>query len=269
MEAWQANAMPILLAGLLVLVPVLLILAVAPVVAGVSLLFRLTGRRAPDRPVPAERMLRRPLSTGALVAWLVIPLLVIGLWASADALTEDRGSTPSAVPAQPALRTGGVPGVWKASGGATVIFAADGYFRETGLPNLHAGGPAIPQSGTGTWRLYGSGTNFDAQDVVLRFSSGASLDLTVTWQPASSGRGHFVLNSYLGSSGNLVPSFQLIRQAAPPGTRPCRSRPARPTGSPASAHRRCPPPRSTATGRSTSPGRTTALSRAAPPTTSC
>jgi hypothetical protein len=191
------------------------VLAVAPVVAGVSLLFRLAGKRAPDRPVPAERMLRRPLSTGALVAWLVIPLLVIGLWATADALTEDGGSTPSAGPAQPALRTGGVPGVWKASGGATVIFAADGYFRETGLPNLPAGGPAIPQSGTGTWRLYGSGTNFDYQDVVLRFSSGASLDLTVTWQSASSGRGHFVLASYLGSSGDLVPSFQLIRQADP------------------------------------------------------
>jgi hypothetical protein len=80
-----------------VTVLVILVLAVAPVVAGVSLLFRLTSKRAaPAKPSPAERLLRRPLSTGALVAWLVIPLLVIGLWVRLDVLTEDgRSSTAS------------------------------------------------------------------------------------------------------------------------------------------------------------------------------
>jgi len=209
---------PILLAGLLVTVLVMLVLAAAPVVAGVSLLSRLTSKRAtPAKPTPAERLLRRPLSTGALVAWLVIPLLVTGLWATLDVLTEDGGSTPPPVPAQPALKAGGLPGLWKTSRGAMVIFAADGHFTETNLPNpppddVGFAGLTVPRSATGTWKLEGSLAGF--QHVELTFSPSTVLDLTVTWQPVTDRHGYFVLEPYLGSDADLDPAYHLIRQGS-------------------------------------------------------
>jgi hypothetical protein len=206
-HAWHADAVPILLAGLLVTLPVMLVLAAAPILAGVSLLSRLTGTRAaPAKPTPAERLLRRPLSTGALVAWLVIPLLVIGLWATADALTEDGG--------QPTLKAGGVPGLWKTSRGAMVIFAADGHFTETNLPNpphdASFAFPNVPRSATGTWKLEGPAPGF--QDVELTFSPSTALDLTVTWEPATDRHGYFVLEPYAGFAADSDPAYQLIRQ---------------------------------------------------------
>jgi hypothetical protein len=135
-----------------VTVLVMLVLAGAPILAGIALLSRLTSKRAaPAKPTPGERLLRRPLSTGALVAWLAIPLLVIGLWATTVALTADGG--------QPVLKAGGVPGVWATSRGAMVIFAADGTFTETNLPDpphdLSVALPNVPRSAFGTWKLEG------------------------------------------------------------------------------------------------------------------
>jgi hypothetical protein len=201
---------PILLAGLLVVVLVMLVLAVAPVIAGVSLLSRLTSKRAvPAKPTPAERLLRRPLSTGALVAWLVIPLLVIGLWATADALTEDGG--------QPVLKAGGIPGLWKTSRSAMVIFAADGTFTETNLPNpphdVSFALPNVPRSASGTWKLELEGSTSDWQNVELTFSPSTVLDLTVIRQPVTDRHGYFVLQLYGGSSVAWHdPAYQLIRQ---------------------------------------------------------
>jgi hypothetical protein len=207
---------PILVAGLIVVVLFMLALAVAPVIAAVSLLYRLTSKRAaPAKPTPAERLLRRPLSTGALVGWLVIPLLVIGLWATADALTEDGGSPPPPVPAQPPLKADGLPGLWKTSSGARVIFEADGDFTENHLPNrppddVGSGDPHVPRSATGTWQLEGSRAGY--QYVELAFSPSTVLELTVLWQPVTDGHGYFVLQPYLGSSADLDPAYELIRQ---------------------------------------------------------
>jgi hypothetical protein len=203
---------PVILAGVLVTLLVMLVLAVAPVVAGVSLVLRLAGKRAaPVKPIPAERLLRRPLSTGALIAWLVIPLSAIGLWATADALTEGGGR------AQPTMTAFGVPGVWKTSGAAMVIFTADGRFTETNLPDPPADDAAyagltitIPRSAAGTWQ-------FDSlapgdQGVDLTFASGTYLGLDVTWRAVTGGHGHFVLQLYTGSSADLNPAYQLIRR---------------------------------------------------------
>jgi hypothetical protein len=203
---------PILLAGLLVVVLVMLVLAAAPILAGISLLSRLTGTRAaPAKPTPAEQLLRRPLSTGALVAWLIIPLLVIGLWATADVLTEDGG--------QPVLKADGVPGLWKTSRGAMVIFAADGTFIENNLPNpphdVSFALPNVPRSASGTWKLEGSTPEWQDvwQDVELTFSPSTVLDLTVIRQPGTGRHGYFVLQLYGGSSVAWDnPAYQLIRQ---------------------------------------------------------
>jgi len=213
---WQADAVPFLLAGLLVTVLVMLVLAAAPVIAGVSLVLRLTRRgSAPGKPTPAEHILGRPLSTGALAAWLIIPLLIIGLWATADVLTEKRGPAWSTAPARPTLQGRAVPGVWKTSRGATLKLSADGHFTETDLPDPPAGetgfpGPALPRSGEGTWQLEGSPAG--DQEVLLIFRSGRSLDLTVLWQPVSGDLENFVLEPYVGSTTDLNPAYQLTKQ---------------------------------------------------------
>ena len=133
------------------------VLAFAPLIAGVSLLLRLTSQRiARGKPTPAERLLGRSLSTGALVSWLVIPLLVIGLWATAVALTGGSGGS------QPTIRPGGVVGVWKSSGGAMVTFTSDSQFTETNLPYppvddaAYAGRTVtVPRSDAGIWQFHG------------------------------------------------------------------------------------------------------------------
>lgn len=197
--------MPILQAGLLVVVLVMFVLAAAPILAGISLLSRLTSKRAaPAKPTPAERLLRRP-STSALVAWLAIPLLVIGLWATIIALTADGE--------QPVLKAGGVPGVWTTSRGAMVIFAADGTFTETNLPNpphdLSVALPNVPQSASGTWKLEGPIPEW--RNVELTFSKGTVVNLTVRRQPVPGRHGYFVLQFYGGSAWH-DPAYQLIRQ---------------------------------------------------------
>ena len=191
----------------------MLVLAIAPVVAGVSLVFRPTSKGA-AKPTPAERLLRRPLSTGALIAWLVVPLLVIGLRATLDALTEDGGSTPSPAVVQPALKASGVPGRWGTSRGAVVIFAADGHFTETNLPQpppdaVGYGSLTVPRSATGMWKLEGSLAGFQHVELI---SPSTCIDLAVTWQPVTGGHGYFVLMLCLGSSADLNPAFELIRQ---------------------------------------------------------
>jgi hypothetical protein len=211
-HACHPGSVPVLLAGVLVTVLVMLVLAVAPVFAGVSLLFRLTRKQAgPAKPTPAERLLGRPLSTGALAAWLVIPLLVIGLWATADALTQGSGSTTAH---QQPMSAGGLAGIWKTSHGATVIFAAAGHFTEMGLPGPPPGdaamaGLTIPRSAAGTWQLSSA---FYGQYVMLTFSSGAQLEFEVTtWQPVTGSPSAFVLQMYPVAAG-LDPAYQLIRE---------------------------------------------------------
>jgi hypothetical protein len=69
-------------------------------------------------------------------------LLLIGLRATADALTEDGGDTPSPAPAHQAMSAGGLVGIRKTSHSAKVIFASDGHFTETGLPGPLPARPA-------------------------------------------------------------------------------------------------------------------------------
>jgi hypothetical protein len=101
------------------------------------------------------------------------------------------------------------------SRGAELRLTADGQFTENGLPGpppdaAGIAGRALPRSGAGTWRLYGSIAG--SQDVLLRFHSGASFDLAVLWQPHSgSRRGYFILQPYL-DNGISDPAYQLIKR---------------------------------------------------------
>lgn len=199
----------------LVVVPLMLALVAAPIVAGLELLSRL---KPPSRPRPSRRVRQRlrAVSTRALIAWLVIPLLVIGLWAAADVLTERAGlSRPAAEAATPVLVPAAVPGKWKASAGAVVSFLASGRFTESDVPGPPPGdvgqaGVTIPRAGSGTWQLTGSP---GYQQVLLDFSGGGQLSLDVTYQPVSGGQSYFVLQLYLGSGQDMNPAYQLTKPA--------------------------------------------------------
>lgn len=115
--------------------PLLVIMAalvVTPAVAGLKLVSRLVAVRR--QTLPGNRA-EHAVHTGILVALLLIPLLVIGLWAVAVAGTQGSG-TSAAPPTgpSPSLAAGNLVGTWKTSSGAAVVFTADGRFAETRLP---------------------------------------------------------------------------------------------------------------------------------------
>jgi len=204
----------------LVVVAFMIALVAAPIFAVRELL----SRRRSARPGTVRARRTAQLGTGALVAWTVIPLAVIGLWALADALTENSGNARLVLePAPPALTAGGLAGTWTTSSGGRVTFTGDGRFAETGLPAPPKGnggdaGLVIPKRAAGTWQLSGSR---GYQEVVLAFSPADQLGLTVTWQPVSGGQPYFVLQLYLGSGEDMNPAYELTRhvistEVAPP-----------------------------------------------------
>jgi hypothetical protein len=195
--------------------PLLVIMAalvVTPAVAGLKLVSRLVAVRR--QTLPGNRA-EHAVHTGILVALLLIPLLVIGLWAVAVAGTQGSG-TSAAPPTgpSPSLAAGNLVGTWKTSSGAAVVFTADGRFAETRLPGPLPGdagnsGLVIPRAAAGTWQISGPRGN---QDVTLMFSPATQLDLSVTWQPVDPGPSYFILQLYLGSGADMNPAYELVRQ---------------------------------------------------------
>jgi hypothetical protein len=208
----------------LVFFPLELAVALAPFIMAALLLKRLAAkRRAPAvqpsaaYPPDAAPPGRYRLSTRAMVAWLVISLLVPGSWIAGIVLTggSGRSGPPAEPPQQPVLSTAGLVGVWTTSRGAAVTFAGNGHFTETALPgpppDSGEAGLVIPRSATGTWQL--NGHLGGSQDVMLTFSSGTQLDLTVSWQQVIGARSYFVLQPYLGSVADLNPVYELTRRS--------------------------------------------------------
>jgi len=210
----------------LVLIPLEMAVGLAPFILGALLLKRLAANRGapavqPSAAYPpvAARPGRYRLSTGAMVAWLVISLLVLGSWMAGIVLTggSGRSGPPQEPPPQPVLGPAGLAGVWTTSRGAAVTFAGNGHFAEAALPgpppDSGQAGLLIPRSAAGTWQL--NGHVGGSQDVMLTFPSGTQLDLTVSWQQVIGGRPYFLLQPYLGSVADLNPAYELIRRTGP------------------------------------------------------
>jgi hypothetical protein len=210
----------------LVLFPLEMAVALAPLILAALLLKRLAAHRgapavqpsAAYRPVAAPQG-RYRLSTRGMATWLVISLLVLGSWIAGIVLTggSGRSGPPAESPPQPVLSTARLVGAWTTSRGAAVAFAGNGHFTETALPgpppDSGEAGLVIPRSAAGTWQL--NGHIGGSQDVMLTFPSGTQLDLTVSWQQVIGGRSYFLLQPYLGSSADLNPAYELIRRTAP------------------------------------------------------
>jgi hypothetical protein len=217
--AWHDGAVLQVMA--LILLPLEIGVVLAPFIFVALLLRHLAVRRAapalrPSAGYPPVAERPRGLSTGALATWLVISSLVLGSWIAAIVLTGGSGQTgpPPPPPRQPVLSASGLAGIWKTSADAIVTFRGNGRFTETALPGppLNSGesGLSIPHSSTGTWQLNGSAGG--SQDVILTFASGIQLDLTVLWQQVIGGQSYFILQPYLGSTADLNPAYELIRQ---------------------------------------------------------
>jgi hypothetical protein len=155
------------------------------------------------------------MSTGALIAWLVVPLAVIGLWVTADVLTERPGGrVPSLAGSagrglSQALRqltttAALLAGVWTNTAAAKLDFAANGHVTEIGLPGPPPGdtsmaGMTVPRSAAGTWELYGSSVGY--QQVLLTFASRVQLDLGVRRRSfGHHGASYFVFQMYRGAA---------------------------------------------------------------------